>query len=73
MLTMKQLASLEKQGGGVENGAHCLKVGGREKSMLFSMEDLKQGSGRILLHYSRGVWTPLLKYIVCCWLEYFSL
>ena len=37
--------------------AHRLKVGG--KSMHFSMEDLKLGgSGRVLLHYSKGDGRP---------------
>ena len=58
MLAMKQLASLEKQGGEVEKGALRLKVGGRV--CIFQWEyKSREGSEGVLLHYSRGGWTPL--------------
>jgi hypothetical protein len=59
MLTMKELASFEKQGGG--SGKRCAlpESGGGEVCILQWKIYNSVGSGEVLLHYSRGGWTPL--------------
>ena len=58
LLTMKQLASLEKQGG---SGKRCalLESGGEEYAFFNGRSKVGGEVGEGLLHYSRGGWTPL--------------